>query len=264
MRKVFDHPIQGKEASSRLLSLSQGSSTVSQFAVDFRILECGWGESASQWIFVKGLSEELKDELAAREETSSLDELISLATRLDNRLRERRRERAAGLRPPYSPSPPWSARPPAFSPLSPGPPASSGSPSAPSSLPRQRNLCNDFDDGALGSAFTVVKPAIFSPSVQCCQKSRLTSYRRGTGEPYLIPFLPPSTSPAKRYCVLGSCFVFLSTLALSPSLAFPLSPYPQLRTWLPSSGSSLVGLLTALPLCHCSSLETTMNPFIFL
>ena len=110
---------------------------VSQYAVDFCILaaECGWDERALQGIFVKGLSEELKDELAARDETSSLDELISLATRLDNRLRERRRERAARLRPPYSPSPSWSARPPALSPPPPGPPTSSGSPSAPSSRP---------------------------------------------------------------------------------------------------------------------------------
>ena len=48
MRNIFDHPIQCKEASSRLLSLSQGSSTVSQYAVDFRILaaECGWDERA--------------------------------------------------------------------------------------------------------------------------------------------------------------------------------------------------------------------------
>ncbi|KAE8295724.1 hypothetical protein D5F01_LYC06661 [Larimichthys crocea] len=44
--------------------------------------------------------EELKDELAARDETSSLEELISLAIRLDNRLCERRREKAASSRVP--------------------------------------------------------------------------------------------------------------------------------------------------------------------
>lgn len=57
--------------------------------------ESGWNESALQGVFLKGLSDEdqMKDELAARDETSSLEELISLATRLDNRLRERRRER---------------------------------------------------------------------------------------------------------------------------------------------------------------------------
>ena len=44
-------------------------------------------------MFLRGLREELRDELAARDETSSLDELISLAIRLDTRLLERRRER---------------------------------------------------------------------------------------------------------------------------------------------------------------------------
>lgn len=56
--------------------------------------ECGWDDKALQGIFFRGLSEEVKDELAARDETSTLEELISLSVRLDNRLRERRRERA--------------------------------------------------------------------------------------------------------------------------------------------------------------------------
>lgn len=97
MRKVFDHPLQSKEASSRLLSLRQGSSSVTSYSIDFRILaaETGWDQKALQGVFFRGLSEELKDQLAARDETSSLEELISLAIRLDNRLAERRRERVA-------------------------------------------------------------------------------------------------------------------------------------------------------------------------
>ena len=95
MLRVFDHPLQGKEASNRLFSLHQGSESVSTYSIDFRILaaESGWDEKALQGAFLRGLREELKDELAARDETSSLEELISLAIRLDNRLRERRRER---------------------------------------------------------------------------------------------------------------------------------------------------------------------------
>ena len=94
MRRVFDHPVRGKEASSRLLSLRQGSDSVAQFASNFRILaaESGWDEMALQSVFVRGLTDRIRDELAVRDETSSLDELIALATRLDNRLRERRRE----------------------------------------------------------------------------------------------------------------------------------------------------------------------------
>lgn len=94
MRRVFDHPVKGKEASKRLLSLSQGHSPVAQYAVDFRILaaESGWDDEALQAAFLRGLAENIKDELAARDESNSLEELISLAIRLDNRLRERLRE----------------------------------------------------------------------------------------------------------------------------------------------------------------------------
>ena len=97
MRKVFDHPVKGKEASKRLLALSQGSSPVAQYAVDFRILaaESGWDDEALQGVFLRGLAENIKDELAARDETNNLEELITLATRLDNRLRERRREKSS-------------------------------------------------------------------------------------------------------------------------------------------------------------------------
>ncbi len=57
-------------------------------------------------VFFKGLSEQLKDELAVRDETTSLDSLISLAVRLDNRLRERRRERSSQPSVPRSFTPP--------------------------------------------------------------------------------------------------------------------------------------------------------------
>lgn len=42
-----------------------------------------------------GFSKDLKDELAARDETSSLAEQISLAISLDNRLRKRGKERTS-------------------------------------------------------------------------------------------------------------------------------------------------------------------------
>ncbi len=55
--------------------------------------ESGWKEQALMGVFIKSLSEELKEELASREETKSLEDLISLAIRIDNRLRERNRGR---------------------------------------------------------------------------------------------------------------------------------------------------------------------------
>ncbi|KAK5909547.1 hypothetical protein CesoFtcFv8_003468 [Champsocephalus esox] len=114
MYRVFDHPLQGKEAGNRLLSLRQGSESVSTYSIDFRILaaESGWDEMALQIVFSRGLNDQLKDELAARDETSSLEELISLAIRLDNRLRERRRERTDRQRFPLPFSQPKSPRPP--------------------------------------------------------------------------------------------------------------------------------------------------------
>ena len=102
MSRVFDHPVRGREASQRLLSLRQGSMSVAEYAVDFRILaaESGWNDPALQGMFFYGLSDRIKDELATRFDTTSLEDLISLSVRLDNRLRERRRDRF--LAPPHS------------------------------------------------------------------------------------------------------------------------------------------------------------------
>lgn len=49
---------------------------------------------ALRGVFPQGLAEALKDELAAWEESGDLEMLISLAIRLDNDLRERRRQGA--------------------------------------------------------------------------------------------------------------------------------------------------------------------------
>ena len=99
MRRVFDHPVRGREASQRLLRLRQGSRSVASFAVEFRTLaaESGWNGEALQGVFLSALSDDIKDQLTSREESTDLDELISLSIRFDNRLRERRRER--GFRP---------------------------------------------------------------------------------------------------------------------------------------------------------------------
>lgn len=93
--RIFDHPRQGQEAAKRLFSLVQGSRSVADFSIDFRIAasESGWGELELKGVFLRGLSSELKDELASRDEPDSLESLISLAIRIDNRLRERRQEK---------------------------------------------------------------------------------------------------------------------------------------------------------------------------
>lgn len=57
--------------------------------VTFCILkgETNWDQAAG--VFLKGLSDEIKDELSIRDDNQSLDQLINIAIHLDNRLRER-------------------------------------------------------------------------------------------------------------------------------------------------------------------------------
>ena len=94
-RRVFDHPSQGADAAGRLHSLQQGSRGVADYTLEFRTLaaESGWDDAALRSAYRRGLSEELKD-LLVRDHPSSLNELSTLAHRLDDRLRERRLERA--------------------------------------------------------------------------------------------------------------------------------------------------------------------------
>lgn len=95
LKRVFDHPVQGKEAARRMLALRQGSMSAAEYSVDFRTLaaEAGWDDTALMSVFTNGLNEQLKDELAIKDEFVDLDSLISAAIKLDNRIRERRRDR---------------------------------------------------------------------------------------------------------------------------------------------------------------------------
>lgn len=38
LKKVFDHPVQGQEASTRLLNIRQGERSVAEYSVEFRTL----------------------------------------------------------------------------------------------------------------------------------------------------------------------------------------------------------------------------------
>lgn len=63
---VFDHPVRGREATNQLLSPKQSGQLVSEYAISFRILaaETGWDQVALQGVFMRGLSDEVKEELA--------------------------------------------------------------------------------------------------------------------------------------------------------------------------------------------------------
>ena len=97
-RLVFDHPPDGADSAARLHSLNQGSRSVAEFAVEFRILaaKSHWGDEALKSAFRRGLNDSVKD-LIIRDQPASLSELISLALKVDDRLRERRREK--GIKP---------------------------------------------------------------------------------------------------------------------------------------------------------------------
>jgi len=93
---IFDHDAHGQDAAAALSALQQGSDSVADYANEFRILaaRCGWNESALYSAFRRGLGETTKDALSGREAPDSLNRLISQAIALDERARERKRERA--------------------------------------------------------------------------------------------------------------------------------------------------------------------------
>ena len=103
-KKVFDHPTAGQDVGARLTSLHQGNRTVAAYSTEFRTLAAGsgWNDTALRSTFRQGLSEGIKDELV-RDKPSTLDDLVSLAIEVDERIQERRRERGAS--PTHLPAP---------------------------------------------------------------------------------------------------------------------------------------------------------------
>lgn len=99
MRRVFDHPVGGREAANRLFQLRQGNSSVAEYAVHFRTLaaESKWNMEALIATFHHGLSNYIRDELATKDPATTLESLIDQTIRLDNRMRERRCERQPEL-----------------------------------------------------------------------------------------------------------------------------------------------------------------------
>jgi len=84
---------------------------VADYATEFRILaaRCAWNESALYSAFRRGLREAMNDALCGRESSITLNQLISQSIILDERYRERKRERAhqqqLSTKPPFSSSP---------------------------------------------------------------------------------------------------------------------------------------------------------------
>ncbi|KAK3545650.1 hypothetical protein QTP70_009569 [Hemibagrus guttatus] len=90
-KRVFDHPLSGRQASKNLLTLRQKNGSATEYAIQFRTIAAGsgWNDESLMVCFLNGLSEAIKDDLAIREPARDLENLIDQAIRLDNRLRER-------------------------------------------------------------------------------------------------------------------------------------------------------------------------------
>lgn len=88
---AFNYPDHGKSSSARLLQLKQGSDSVAEYAVKFRILaaESGCNETTLTAVYCKGLHSELQLELACREAGLALDQQIQMNFRLDQHIKSR-------------------------------------------------------------------------------------------------------------------------------------------------------------------------------
>lgn len=94
-RLVFDHPSDGADSASKLLTISQGARSVADYAVEFRILaaESRWDDAALMCAFRRGLNDSIKD-LIIRDQPECFASLVQLTLQVDDRLRERRAERS--------------------------------------------------------------------------------------------------------------------------------------------------------------------------
>ena len=87
-----------RRAQDALRSLRQRDGTVAEYASAFRLqsVESGWNDTALTNQFYWGLSEAVKDQLLRLDEPSSLEDLIRLSLRVDDRLSQRRSQRPYG------------------------------------------------------------------------------------------------------------------------------------------------------------------------
>uniref|UniRef100_A0A8C7SC68 ribonuclease H n=1 Tax=Oncorhynchus mykiss TaxID=8022 RepID=A0A8C7SC68_ONCMY len=107
-RAVFDHPPEGRAAGERLFHLRQERRSAQDFALEFRTLAAGagWNDRALIDHYRCSLREDVRRELACRDTTLSLDQLIDMSIRLDNLLATRGRpDRALSVPSPSSTTP---------------------------------------------------------------------------------------------------------------------------------------------------------------
>lgn len=91
-KTVFQSVTPGREAAKSLVALKQGRRSVLDYAIEFRTLAANssWNQPALVDAFYNGLMETIKDHLTSLDLPSELDALVSLVSRIDKRLMERR------------------------------------------------------------------------------------------------------------------------------------------------------------------------------
>jgi hypothetical protein len=88
---IFQQPGEIQTLKNKLAELHQGSESVTTYAGEFRQISSllDWNESALIHMFHRGLNERVKDILCAHETPTTLNDMMALAIRIDQRLRER-------------------------------------------------------------------------------------------------------------------------------------------------------------------------------
>ncbi|KAL0190719.1 hypothetical protein M9458_013417, partial [Cirrhinus mrigala] len=88
LRTAFQHPESEVEVDSRLYHLKKGGRSVSKYTTEFCTLavQTTWSDAALRTAYYEGLSTRLKDELAVRELPATLEGMIQLALRVDQRM----------------------------------------------------------------------------------------------------------------------------------------------------------------------------------
>ncbi len=89
IRYVFEYPAGGRDVSLQLLQLRQGNRTAADYAIEFRTLaaQSGWNEVALKPVFKQGLSPMLQAEIACKDLGTDFHQLITIAIKIDNLLR---------------------------------------------------------------------------------------------------------------------------------------------------------------------------------
>jgi hypothetical protein len=111
---AFGEPDREQVAETAIYNLVQGKSPASVYAANFRniAVDLSWNDPALIVQFRRGLNDDIKDMLLNHDKPKTLDEMINLAIRIDNRLFEHHAEMKSGtLRPPRLATVPSTPRP---------------------------------------------------------------------------------------------------------------------------------------------------------